>query len=52
MWTDAESREIQEVARSANPAILTHAIPHGLQVTQGPDAVVHHLVDYVPQLLG
>lgn len=31
--------------------ILTHAIPQGLQVERGPDAVVEYLVENVPILL-
>ncbi|KAK1765890.1 hypothetical protein QBC33DRAFT_542812 [Phialemonium atrogriseum] len=52
MWTPAESSEMQEKARSILPGIKTHAIPQGLQVNQGPDAIVAHLKEQFPILLG
>lgn len=51
MWTAEESEQIQATARSIVPNIKTHAIPHGLQVERGPDAIVEHLLEKVPQLL-
>ena len=51
MWTPAEADAIQSTARAIQPGIITYALPHGLQVVQGPDAVVQHLVDNVPKLL-
>jgi hypothetical protein len=40
-----------ESFRKARPGIKTYAIPHGLQVEKGPDAIVEHLVENVPKLL-
>ena len=51
MWTSDEAESIQNTARAIQPEIITYALPHGLQVAQGPDAVVQHLVDNVPKLL-
>ncbi|KAH8898857.1 hypothetical protein GQ53DRAFT_742033 [Thozetella sp. PMI_491] len=52
MWTAEESKEMQEIARSIIPDIKTHAIPFGLQVENGPDAIVAHLKEQIPLLLG
>ncbi|GKT41566.1 uncharacterized protein ColSpa_01747 [Colletotrichum spaethianum] len=46
-----EADQILSTARSLRPGIKTYAIPHGLQVERGPDAVVEHLLEKVPQLL-
>ncbi|KAJ8063292.1 hypothetical protein OCU04_008522 [Sclerotinia nivalis] len=43
MWTPTESTEIQSIAQTTKPGIKTMAIPHGLQVEKGPDAVVEFL---------
>lgn len=51
MWTAEQSSKVFELARSIVPGIKTHAIPHGLQVERGPDAVVEHLNEQVPRLL-
>jgi len=52
MWTPEESARILEIARSIVPDIKTHVIPQGLQVEKGPDAVVEHLKEQFPRLLG
>ncbi|KAK5994363.1 putative transcriptional regulatory C3C7.04-like protein [Cladobotryum mycophilum] len=52
MWTPEEVAQIQALARSVNPDIKVHAIPTGLQVKEGPDAIVDYLVSNVPLLLG
>lgn len=52
MWTVEESNEMREIARSIIPDIKTYAIPHGLQVDKGPNAIVEHLKEQVPLLLG
>ncbi|KAI1027803.1 hypothetical protein LB503_011893 [Fusarium chuoi] len=52
MWTIEESTEMREIAKSIIPDIKTHAIPHGLQVNDGPDAIVEHLKQQIPLLLG
>lgn len=51
MWTAEEAATIQATARAIKPDIKTYALPHGLQVSEGPDAVVQHLIDAVPTLL-
>lgn len=51
MWTAEQSQRVFEVARGINPDIRTHAIPYGLQIEKGPDAIVEHLKTEIPQLL-
>lgn len=51
MWTSEEADKIHSLARSVVPNIKTHAIPTGLQVEKGPDAIVDYLVEKVPPLL-
>ncbi|KAF4121498.1 hypothetical protein GMORB2_1905 [Geosmithia morbida] len=51
MWTVEESTQMREKAKSLVPGIKTHAIPHGLQVKDGPDAIVEHLKVQLPALL-
>ncbi|CEL06146.1 hypothetical protein BJX68DRAFT_233797 [Aspergillus pseudodeflectus] len=51
MWTAEQAAEIQAIARSIRPDIKLHAIPAGLQVERGPDAVVEYLLENVPALL-
>ncbi|KAJ5644011.1 uncharacterized protein N7484_006518 [Penicillium longicatenatum] len=51
MWTDEQAKQIHEIARSIVPDIKLHAIPEGLQVKYGPDAIVDYLVEKVPVLL-
>jgi hypothetical protein len=52
MWTPEQSAEIQFIAIEIVPDITTHAIPEGLQVQNGPDAVVEYLKQQIPLLLG
>ena len=52
MWTPEESAQIQQTARNIIPGIKTHAIPQGLQVEKGPDAVVEYLKVHIPEILG
>lgn len=52
MWSPEQAAQIQETARSIVPDIKTHAIPQGLQVERGPDAVVDYLVEQIPKVLG
>jgi hypothetical protein len=52
MWTKEESDYIQSLAKKIVPNIKTHAIPQGLQVERGPDAVVEYLTENIPKLLG
>ncbi|KAK2008887.1 hypothetical protein LZ32DRAFT_608996 [Colletotrichum eremochloae] len=51
MWTVEEADQILKIARSVKPDIKSHVIPHGLQVEKGPDAVVEHVVEKVPQII-
>lgn len=51
MWSPDEAAKIQELAVNEVPGIITHAIPQGLQVEKGPDAIVEYLVEVVPGLL-
>ncbi|KAI5360482.1 hypothetical protein Slin15195_G084040 [Septoria linicola] len=51
MWDSEQAAEIQTIARKVKPGIATYAIPHGLQVERGPDAIVEHLDSMVPQIL-
>lgn len=51
VWTSEEAAEIQTIARRVKSDIATYALPQGLQVQQGPDAVVDHLKCMVPQVL-
>jgi hypothetical protein len=51
MWTPAESTEIQAIAKDVVPGIKTMAIPQGLQVEKGPDAVVDFLKENWPKLV-
>lgn len=51
MWTEEQSREVEEIARRIVPDIKFHAIPYGLQVAKGPDAIVEYLTEKVPTLL-
>lgn len=51
MWTADEAENIQSMARAIVPDIKTHAIPTGLQVDRGPDAIVEYLIENVPPLL-
>lgn len=51
MWTADEAQQIHSIAKSVVPDIKYHAIPTGLQVERGPDAIVEYLVENVPSLL-
>lgn len=51
MWSPDEAAKIRSIARRERPGIGTHAIPQGLQVEKGPDAIVEYLVEVVPDLL-
>lgn len=51
MWSPEEAKQIQDIGRSIVPDIKTHAIPQGLQVDRGPDAVVEYLEEQIPKLL-
>ena len=51
MWTPEESDKIQSIAKKEVPGIKTMAIPQGLQVEKGPDAIVSFLLERVPGLI-
>ncbi|KAL4884396.1 hypothetical protein BJY04DRAFT_7665 [Aspergillus karnatakaensis] len=51
MWSPEEAQQIHSIARSIKPNIKLHAIPQGLQVERGPDAIVEYLLENVPPLL-
>ncbi|KAI1045091.1 hypothetical protein LB505_009373 [Fusarium chuoi] len=51
MWSAEEAKQIHSLAKSIVPDIKLHAIPTGLQVERGPDAIVEYLVEKVPPLL-
>lgn len=51
MWTSEESEQIKGIARTVCLGIITYALPQGLQVAEGPEAVVKHLIEHVPALL-
>jgi hypothetical protein len=51
MWSSDEAAKIRAIAEKERPGIKTRAIPQGLQVERGPDAVVEYLLDVVPSML-
>jgi hypothetical protein len=51
MWTSEEAANVRSIAENERPDIRTHAIPQGLQVEKGPDAIVEYLVEVIPGLL-
>jgi hypothetical protein len=51
MWTSEEAANIRSIAEKERPGIKTHAIPQGLQVERGPEAIVEYLLRIAPSLL-
>lgn len=51
MWTPEQSQAIQAEAKSIVPGLKTFALPQGLQVNRGPDAVVEYIKENLPALL-
>jgi hypothetical protein len=51
MWKKEESDGARKTAENIVPGIKTFAIPQGLQVEKGPDAVVDFLVENLPGLI-
>ncbi|KAF1967808.1 hypothetical protein BU23DRAFT_583697 [Bimuria novae-zelandiae CBS 107.79] len=51
MWSPKEAQKIRAIAERESPGIRPHAIPQGLQVETGPDAIVEYLLEKVPPLL-
>ena len=52
MWTPEQAAEIQSIAKETKPDIKTMALPQGLQVQRGPDAVVEYIIEAWPGLVG
>lgn len=52
MWTPEQAKAIHDEARSImGPQLKTFALPQGLQVERGPDAVVEFIEENLPGLL-
>ncbi|KAK8213672.1 hypothetical protein IWZ01DRAFT_212144 [Phyllosticta capitalensis] len=51
MWTPAQSDEAIAAAKQICPGIKTFALPQGLQVEKGPDAVVRYIEEALPALI-
>lgn len=51
MWTPEQSQAIHAEAKSIVPGLKTFALPQGLQVEKGPDAVVEYIKENLPGLL-
>jgi hypothetical protein len=51
MWTKEESDSAFSIAREIVPGVKTLAIPQGLQVEKGPDAVVDFVKEQWPNLV-
>lgn len=51
MWTPEESGKALAAAKEVNPDVKTLALPQGLQVNRGPDAVVEYIKEQLPALI-
>ncbi|KAK9447024.1 uncharacterized protein V1518DRAFT_407558 [Limtongia smithiae] len=51
MWTQEESDNVRKLAKQLVPKVKTAAIPHGLQIEKGPNAVVDFLTEELPHVL-
>lgn len=51
MWTPEESIGARKAALEVKPGIKTFALPQGLQVNRGPDAVVEFIVENLPGIV-
>jgi uncharacterized heparinase superfamily protein len=52
MWSPEQAKEIHATARDIMGAKLKiMALPQGLQVERGPDAVVEYLVEQLPAMI-
>jgi hypothetical protein len=51
MWSARESEEIQWRAKQIKPDLKTYALPQGVQVQKGPEAVVELLKEKIPGLI-
>lgn len=45
-------QRIVGIARETVPELKTFSLPYGLQVENGPDAVVEYIKKYLPTILG
>ncbi|EMC96214.1 hypothetical protein BAUCODRAFT_467052 [Baudoinia panamericana UAMH 10762] len=52
MWSPEQSSKVLAEAKAVNPNCKTLALPQGLQVQQGPDAVVEFIKEQIPGLIG
>ena len=52
MWSPEQAKEIHATARDIlGPKLKIMALPQGLQVERGPDAVVEYLVEQLPAMI-
>ena len=52
MWSPEQAKEIHATAREImGPKLKIMALPQGLQVERGPDAVVEYLVEQLPAMI-
>jgi hypothetical protein len=51
MWTPEESYLVRKTAVETKPEIKTYALPQGLQVAHGPDAVFELIVKNLPGII-
>lgn len=51
MWTPEQSNSVLTRALEINPKVKTLALPQGLQVERGPDAVVKYIVEKLEGLI-
>jgi hypothetical protein len=51
MWTPEQSDSVLSRAREINANVKTLALPQGLQVERGPDAVVEYIVEKLEGLI-
>jgi hypothetical protein len=51
MWSPADSQRIQTIARDIVPDVRTFALPYGMQVEKGPDAVVEYVKENLDDII-
>jgi len=51
MWMPEQSAKAIADAKAVNPNVKTLALPQGLQVERGPDAVVDYIKEQLPKLI-
>ncbi|KAL2137434.1 hypothetical protein VTI74DRAFT_55 [Chaetomium olivicolor] len=52
MWTPEEAKQIIAISKEIVPDLKTFSLPQGLQMENGPDAVVEYIKENLPSLLG